>query len=466
MRQVIYSILVAIISFVFCNCASDDDSSLGDKPLSFSDETIVFDTVFTKVGSATLHFKIYNKNNRSLRIQAIELASKGASGFRLNVDGESGTSFSNVEILKKDSLFTFVEVTVDPSTSADLIIKDSIRFTTNGFIQYVKLEAIGLDVYKWDNETITENTTLTADKPYLIYNTFTVNEGTKLTIPENLTFYFRRNAKMEIYGSVDILGTPDKPVIFRGERLNNISPNIAWNNVPGQWEGITFHASSYNNNLQYATIKNSLKGILFHDSNPSLKKASLTGVTIQNTSGYALFAINCNIDATNCLFANSENATLKLAGGKYNFNFCTIANYYRWSPRKAAALELSNAIASTPTPLIQCNFYNSIIYGSTSDELMIMEMPNTASNYLFSSCLIKGIVTQKPNFENIIWNKDPLFSNLNNNGDLSYDFQPKATSPAINAANSSFPIETDIKGRTRPNNGFFDIGCYEYFEDR
>lgn len=47
-----------------------------------------------------------------------------------------------------DSLFVFVQVTVDPTGSTSpLLIKDSVIFETNGNIQDVKLTAIGQDVY-------------------------------------------------------------------------------------------------------------------------------------------------------------------------------------------------------------------------------------------------------------------------------------------------------------------------------
>lgn len=456
---------MAIACICFCRCGSDDNNALSDKPLAFSADTIMFDTVFTDVGSATLHFKIYNSNSRSLNIQSIELASKGTSGFRLNVDGEPGTTFSNIEILKNDSLFVFVEITVNPSTSTDLIIKDSIRFSTNGIVQHVNLEAIGLDVHKWDNKTISQDTVLTAKKPFLIYNTLKIKEGAKLTVPENSTFYFRRNAKLEVNGSVNMLGTANKPITLRGDRFDKISPNIYWDNVSGLWEGITFSSESHNNKLQHVVVKNSTKGILFHNSNPSSKKASLKGVVIQNTSEDGLFAINCDIDAENCLFVNSGGAAVRLAGGKYAFNFCTIANYYRWAMQRSNALVVTNTLASEPKPLIQCNIYNSIIYGSSSDELVINKSSNSSFNCLFSSCLIKGTEVQNSHFENIIWNSNPLFVYLNNDGDFSYNFQLKQESPAIDAANGTFPVATDIKGHPRPVNGLFDIGCYEFNQD-
>ena len=459
-RQGFYAIMAfATIILMFCSCGSDDDYLSGDKPLSFSTDTISFDTVFTQIGSATQQLKIYNRNNRSLNIQSVELESKGASGFRINLDGESGTSFSNVEILKKDSLFLFVEITVDPLTSSDPVIRDSIRFTTNGITQYIQLEAIGLDVYKWKDKIIDQNTTITADKPILVYNTLTVAEGVKLTVAENAVFYFRRNARMAVYGSVDMQGTANKPIVMRGDRFDKISENVYWDNVPGQWAGITFHPDSYNNAIQYVTIKNSTEGVLFLESNPSVKKATLRGMTIQNTSQTGLSAINSNIDAENCLLVNSGEATMKLTGGKYSFNFCTIANYYRWATRKAPTLVIGNILGA----LDECNIYNSIIYGSYSEELSIEGTNSAALNYRIASSIVRGTASQKANFEDVMWNTNPQFVDLNSNEDFTYNFQLRDNSPAIDAGNNTYPVPSDIKGRTRPHNGAYDIGCYEWY---
>ena len=59
--------------------------------LTFSVDTIVFDTVFTTVGSTTKQFKIYNPSSKSIQIDEIELMGGDQSPFRLNVDGEKGT---------------------------------------------------------------------------------------------------------------------------------------------------------------------------------------------------------------------------------------------------------------------------------------------------------------------------------------------------------------------------------------
>ena len=58
--------------------------------LTFSRDTVKFDTVFTTVGSATRSFKIYNPYNENIRISSIELMGGEPSNFRMNVDGQIG----------------------------------------------------------------------------------------------------------------------------------------------------------------------------------------------------------------------------------------------------------------------------------------------------------------------------------------------------------------------------------------
>ena len=41
--------------------------------LSFSTDTLKFDTVFTSLGSVTRSFKIYNTNNKRVKINQIKL---------------------------------------------------------------------------------------------------------------------------------------------------------------------------------------------------------------------------------------------------------------------------------------------------------------------------------------------------------------------------------------------------------
>ena len=447
------------------SCSNDDDWNTGGY-LSFSSDTLNFETVFSETGSPTMQLRIYNKGAKKLNIDNIELVNAAKSGFRMNLDGESGEKFGNVELLKKDSLFAFIEITPKSIPSgAPVVIRDSIRFDINGNTQYVQLEAIGQDVYVWKGNVINTDSHLSDDKPYLIYDSLVVAEDARLTIPQGVTFYFRRNSSLKIRGAVDAQGTIDKPIVMRGDRFGDVVNGVSYDNVSGQWQGIVFYDKSFDNSLNNVIAKNAVEGMVFKESSLTSLKARLINVVVQNTSENGVVATNCNIVAENCLFANSRGAALLVVGGKYAFTHCTIVNYYEWSSRRYNALGISNYWTVGATfPLEQCDIVNSIIYGSVSQEYNIDQAIGGAFNYKFVNCLIRDTGENiSSQFINCIWNADPRFVNVNGNRDYNYNFELGLLSPAIDQADNSLSLPTDIKGQLRPNGLKSDIGCYEWY---
>ncbi|MCH2224155.1 MAG: hypothetical protein MK066_05245, partial [Crocinitomicaceae bacterium] len=107
----LFVLLPILAIFNFSSCKKPLIFSNGN--LDFSLDTLVFDTVFTTVGSTTESFKFYNRDNRTVNIEQIQLMGGESSPFRINVDGVSGTTFADVEMEGNDSLFVFVEVTLN-----------------------------------------------------------------------------------------------------------------------------------------------------------------------------------------------------------------------------------------------------------------------------------------------------------------------------------------------------------------
>ena len=147
--RILFGFLVACCLLFWGTLSSCNKQVLLSKSnLTFSTDTLVFDTVFTTVGSTTKSFKIYNPDQRSLKIEEIELMGGENSVYRINVDGTPGALHTDLLLEAKDSLFVFVEVTLQVNnTTNPLIIEDSVRFRTNGKDQYVKLAAWGQDAY-------------------------------------------------------------------------------------------------------------------------------------------------------------------------------------------------------------------------------------------------------------------------------------------------------------------------------
>src|SRR5574344_2524784 len=97
-------LLLLALSCVGCN--HDDEYSTDSRyKLSFSMDTISFDTVFSTVGSATTRMCIYNRNNVPLQFDVVMASGNGP--FRVNVDGQSGYLFDELVLDANDSMYVF-----------------------------------------------------------------------------------------------------------------------------------------------------------------------------------------------------------------------------------------------------------------------------------------------------------------------------------------------------------------------
>ncbi|MEY2938089.1 MAG: hypothetical protein RL062_678, partial [Bacteroidota bacterium] len=110
------SILCAWVgmSLIFSSCQKNVQTGANDS-LDYSTDTLFFDTVFTSIGSTTQIVKIYNHNEAAMHIDKINLRGGSSSMFRMAADGDNGTSFSDIDLNSGDSLYIFVEVTIDPN---------------------------------------------------------------------------------------------------------------------------------------------------------------------------------------------------------------------------------------------------------------------------------------------------------------------------------------------------------------
>ena len=99
MRIVLVSFVIAF-GLIAISCKKD--KGFTKNHLDFSEDTLLFDTVFTTVGSVTKRFKVYNNNASPIRIDEIELMGGEDSPFRINFDGVPGIYHQDIEIDAKD----------------------------------------------------------------------------------------------------------------------------------------------------------------------------------------------------------------------------------------------------------------------------------------------------------------------------------------------------------------------------
>jgi len=456
------------------SCENNDFSSSPSDRLSFSKDTVSFDTVFTGEASADQRFMIYNPNKKALRIQTLYLADPDHSGFIINVDGQSSNQINDLEIDAKDSLYVFVRV--NPSASGQnspQLFKDSIVFITNGVMQHVKLRAYGQDATKWQGKLITSDTTLSATRPFLIYDSLYVAPGVTLTLAAGTTLHFHSGASLKVDGTLLSNGTAAAPVILRGDRIDNLFADLPYDFLAGQWEGVRLSAGSMGNSLTHTIIRGGNYGILADSSDVTALKLEMHSSTIHNVRGNGLQAVNCRIEADNSLFTNARYACLSLLGGSYHFLHCTIANYYVWDLREGSSVSIRNYTGSSKEnlvfyPVTNTSFTNCIIYGSRIPELLLSHTFNkeevaTSFECTFHASLIRSKEQTDSRFTDILWSEDPVF-HATGKDNYIYDFHLDSLSAAIGKADPDYSslLPQDADGLSRMSDGTPDMGAYEF----
>jgi hypothetical protein len=428
--------------------------------LEFSTDTLVFDTVFTTIGSTTKQFKIYNPEKRVVRIDEIELMGGDNSPFRINVDGVKGDLISDIELEGEDSLFVFVEVTLQVNgQNLPMVIEDSIRFRTNGKDQYVVLAVWGQDAYFHYGDK--NEGTWPNDKPHVIYNFAGVDSAKTLNIQPGTQIYMHKNAVLWVYkGTLNINGALNQEVVFQGDRLEQ-----DYDDVSGQYYGIYFQEARPSS-INYAIIKNGISGVHLYSRDNTFSDYTLTmsNTIIQNCARYGVFIYSgAKVKAENSVIhKNGNHALLVLEGGDFFFNHCNLLGYGT-GDASTPAIGISNFYNDYTTgtqnigSIQEGKLYNCVVYGLQTSELVFDTIAETGVtlNFDIRNCLIKReAAATESYYQNIIWNSDPLFNDIDND-----DYGFPASSPLNGAANSIFPVFFDITGAPRMIPA--DIGAYE-----
>lgn len=474
-------LIIAIVAFflVYTSCQKDEnfDNSPSVK-LAFSADTIIFDTVFTTIGSVTQQIRVYNPGKERIKIASIQLASGVDSRYSINVDGQSGTFFQNVEIEGKDSLYVFARVTIDPNDAAlPFIVSDSIVFEINGNVQDVDLVAWGQNAnfILWDTERPGlpkykiiagegVDTTWNKELPIVVYGYAVVDSTGSLTIEAGTKVHFHSGSGLWIYkgGSLKVLGTLEEPVYFQSDRMDGF-----YDYLPGQWDRIWINEGAVDNVIDYAVIRNGFIGLQVETLQTFMgnqgNQLYLNNTIIENMSGAGILSRFYVIAAQNCVITNCGQYAVALTlGGSYDFRHTTVGNYWRYSIRNTPAVYLNNYYVDTNNQAVgfpmNVNFANSIIYGNQINELVL---DGTENDFVvkFDHMLLKTDldIADSEIFVNCIKNQDPRFVDFELN-DLRLDsLSPAREIGDITIANT---VPLDISGENRTESP--DLGAYEW----
>lgn len=455
--------------------------------LAFSTDTVAFDTLFTEVSSATHAFLIYNRHKDDLLITHISLGGGEGSPFRVNVDGLAGSEFGDLAIRGGDSMYVFVEVTIDPRGEDEPFeVKDSMLFVLeSGVTQQVLFTAGGQDATVMRGAVIDTDTQLTGARPYLIYDSLRVEAGATLMMEPGTRLYLADKVEMQVYGRIEATGTAEAPIVIRGARTDHMFDYLPYDRISGQWGGITLHESSNGNVFVHCDIHSGTYGIRAKGTNVEESKVTMRNSQIHNVDGDALQLTLCRAEFANSLFTNAGGHCVNILGGKADFVHCTMANFFPWKAERGVAVNIANYVEEEDMvyPLLGVNVVNCIITGSKNDELMgvVVEKTDTMdyseyAQYRFSHSVInswkEALAPDTLHYAHIVWeHKDSTaygrtnFRTIDHNN-IIYDYHLDSLSVARGIASDTLlhllPYDKDEQPRTREG---IDAGCYQYVDD-
>lgn len=468
--------LLLFSSLLFSSC-KDEFTSDRTLKLSYSTDTLKFDTIFSDVLTPTQTIMVYNNTGENIRIE--ECALKNTHDcFQINFNGVSGTTFQNIEIESGDSLHLFVQFIISKGgKDQPLLLEDLISFSYNGNHDKVVLSAYGQDVNRIERDTIPSDTTWTANRPFLIMKSLVIAENATLTIDKGTKIFLHDKADIIVNGTLVCNGDPSNPILFRGDRNDNITSNTSYDQLDNQWGGIHISGTSSGNLISHTFIRNGNFGIRIDSAgvDPEKPRLVIGNSQIHNVNQSALRARCANIYAYNSLFTCAGNGCVILESGEYLFNHCTIADYTRGAGQYAFAVVLSDKELFSfegKTAPIKARFNNCLIYGPIINELYFEYTElNEHFDFQFNHCLIKydgyqEEVMYEKYFNQPIWNENPLFKQV----DISnrkYDFHIDSLSAAVGKGDklilTLYPeCQTDKEGVSRMNDSVPDIGAYQW----
>lgn len=495
LRLLLPVLSVAALVFISWGCDPEETFVTGEAVnISFSLDTLRFDTVFTELGSATRSVKIYNEGDEPVMLDRVYVQGATGVSFQINVDGVNDEVVEDVIIWDNDSIYVFVEVTIDPDqpvSASPFVVEDFLVVETGDKASTLLLEAWGQNANYFpsrfnqgvavplscDNGTVTWDSPL----PYVLYGRIAIDECLLQVAAGTHIYVHGGIAQNEIEGAFNdglfytfgngrlhLAGTADNPIVVQGDRLEE-----AFQDEPGQWLGIAFGPGSTGNLIEHTEIKNAIFG-LYVDSTAEV---TLRNSIIHTTSSSAIVAFRATVNASNCLFYdNATNALQFIQGGDYNFDYCTVANY----GVDASAAALSNFqcyddfCEAFSIYRLRANFRNCIFFGSRRDEIILSDASERTDPSLFQlnmqNCVVK--------VDELLTNNNGRYANFFDtycidcvNGDRDDalflaqsedDYHLDTLSIARGLAIPITGLTEDLEGT--PRDADPDAGCYERVE--
>ena len=408
MKRIFY-FLAILMTIVACQDDDNFSTSTGLR-LTFPQDTLKMDTVFSRTPSSTYTFWVYNNNDAGIKMQSVRLRRGNQTGFRVNVDGiyldnSNGSQTSDVEIRRNDSILVFVELT--PGEMGQLeptLLEDDLLFQMeSGVEQKVCLQAWVWDAMKLYSPVITQDSLIDSSVPIVVFGDMRVEEGATLTI-RNTTLYFHDESGLDVHGTLFM-----EDCVLRGDRLDDMFSYLPYDRVSGQWNGVMINETSKGNRFVRTEIRNGCYGVICDSAALDLDqyRLEMENCIVHNCSGAGVAAINAYVRLDHCQLTNMGHECFSIFGGVAEISHCTFAQFYPFSADRGPALRFTNFYNGLIAMPVYVTCHNSIITGYADDVLlgdMLGEDPATF-DYEFERCLMRTPeVTDEPErFVDIIW---------------------------------------------------------------
>ena len=422
---------IAIIAVLLTACTDSDSftTSTGNR-LTFSEDTICFDTLFSTVPSATQTFWVHNESSDGIRILTARLERSNQSGYRVNVDGTYLDPVgSDFEVRKGDSILVFVEITTRENRSEEpQLVEDNLIFTLESGVE----QRVNLRTYSWDAQmvgdlVVRQDTIIESRVPIIVNGQgIRVEEGATLTL-RNTEFYFHDGAGIEAHGNVMA-----ENCLFRGDRLDRMFSYLPYDRISGQWRGISLSSANGYNQFVDCEIRNAVDAVVCDSTT-----LCLYNTVVHNSSGVGLSARHSTVVIDYCQFSNTFGDCLGLFGCEATIQHSTLAQFYPFSANRGYALHFVNT--ELPMTLVCTNtlvtgYADDVVQGEVSDTAVVFD-------YRFADCLLRTPeVEDSVRFERIIWEtpEDSVQGKQHfrtvDEENLYYDFTIDSISPAFQNA--------------------------------
>ena len=484
MRSYTVIILFSFLFVVFACKKKDEQLSMDPElDLGFSMDTVIFDTVFTDVLTVTKRLKVTNRAKNAVNIDHIYVNPN--SPYSLIVNGEETNDVQNMFLRGGDSFLILVKAVLGKNNTAGaFVVEDSIQFITNSNNQSVKLISWGRDAIFHSREVVCDEI-WTSEKPHIIYDFAIVPSDCSLTIEAGAEVYvhgggavtwdFGQDFIVPMYGPGLIIGgqllingTTGNRVTISDDRLEE-----GYEHRPGMWGEIQFLNSSNDCEINYCDISNANIGVrigkLDADNDPDL---IMRNTLIRDMRYIGIQSWSADVNMENCVITNCAQHSADLAaGGTYNINHCTFAEYDFEFTRSddVASLKLSNFVqfqngASIGSDL-KFAMSNSIVWGEkgNQDEVEEVLLPPSGGGYLYVANFFDNNRIRSTH-EDVInggltLNLDPGFVPRDSIAD-HYNFNLVLGASSIDNGKGTSVID-DFTGYIR-SDGKSDIGAYEF----